>query len=164
LKKGKSEAAKNIAVFFLFSFLGGKMGVEIEEKEDWRIAGNLSEELETLLKKMVLLDVGDTVQRVVERSRRIISEKIRFEKVAKAGIYKTFGVVPRNDGYVLFLDVTYKILFDSIEHPLTVDSTGFTEFHPYVSAKYSDERNALGKEFREKYAKWAGRHVGREHR
>ncbi|MCI4409174.1 MAG: hypothetical protein JHC26_08790 [Thermofilum sp.] len=140
------------------------MGVEIEEKEDWHIAGNLSEELETLLKKMVLLDVGDAVQSSVERNRKIIDEKIRFEKVVKAGIYKTFNVFPRHDGYALFLDITYKILFDSPEHPLTIDSTSFTEFHPYVSEKYSDERNALGKEFKEKYDKWLNRHVGREHR
>ena len=140
------------------------MGVEIEEKEDWHIAGNLSEELETLLKKMVLLDVGDTVQRSVERNRKIINEKIRFERVIKAGIYKTFNVIPRHDGYALFLDITYKILFDSPEHPLTIDSTSFTEFHPYVLEKYSDERNALGKEFKEKYDMWLNRHVGREHR
>lgn len=138
------------------------MDVEIEEKEDWDIAGNLSEELETLLKNMVLLDVGDAVQRSVERNRKIIYEKIRFERVVKAGIYKTFKVVPRHDGYALFLDITYK--FDSPEHPLTIDSTSFTEFHPYVSEKYSDERNALGKEFKEKYDKWLNRHVGREHR
>ncbi|WP_288005878.1 hypothetical protein [Thermofilum sp.] len=140
------------------------MGAEIEVKEDWFIAGNLSEELETLLKKMVLLDVGDTVQRIVERSRKIIDEKIRFEGVVKAGIYRSFTVVPRNDGYVLFLDITYKIVFDSPEHPLTVDSTSFREFHYYVSEKYSEDRNALGKEFKEKYDKWLNRHVGREHR
>jgi len=139
------------------------MGVKIEEKEDWRIAGNLPEELESLLKRMVLLDVGDTVYRVTERNRKIIEEKMRFEKVVKAGIYRSFTVVPTESGYTLFLDITYKILFDSVEHPLTIDSTSFTEFHPYVLAKYSDERNALGKEFREKYAKWTGRHVGREH-
>jgi len=52
------------------------MGVEIEEKEDWHISGNLSEELESLLKKMVLLDVGDVVQRVTERNRKIIEEKL----------------------------------------------------------------------------------------
>jgi hypothetical protein len=138
--------------------------VKIEEKEDWRIAGNLSEELESLLEKMVLLDVGDTVQRVVERSRKIIDEKSRFERVVKAGIYKTFSIVPRHDGYVLFLDITYKIVFDSPEHPLTVDSTSFREFHYYISEKYSDERNALGKEFKEKYDRWFDRHAGREHR
>lgn len=139
------------------------MVVEIEEKEDWHISGNLPEELESLLKRIVLLDVGDVVQRVTERNRKIIEEKMRFEKVVKAGIYRSFTVVPTESGYTLFLDITYKILFDSVEHPLTVDSTGFTEFHPYVSAKYSDERNALGKEFKEKYDKWTGRHVGRKH-
>jgi len=140
------------------------MGVEIEEKEDWHIAGNLSEELETLLREMVLLDAGDAVQRVVERSRKIIGEKARFERAVKAGVYKTFDVIPRHDGYVLFLDVTYKIVFDSPEHPLTVDSTSFREFHYYISEKYSEKRNALGKEFKEKYDKWLNRHVGREHR
>jgi hypothetical protein len=140
------------------------MGVGIEEKEDWHVSGNLSEELESLLKRIVLLDVGDVVQRVTERNRKIIEEKMRFEKVVKAGIYRSFTVVPTESGYTLFLNITYKILFDSVKHPLTVDSTGFTEFHLYVSAKYSDERNALGKEFKEKYDKWLNRHVGREHR
>jgi hypothetical protein len=166
LKKEKSKTAKNIAVFFfLFPFLGGKMGVEIEEKEDWHISGNLPEELGSLLKRIVLLDVGDVVQRVTERNRKIIEEKMRFEKVVKAGIYRRFTVVPRSDGYVAFIDVTYKVVYGSPEHPLTVESTGFTEFHPYVSEGYDEGRNSVGKEFMERFRAHGGwGDVGREHR
>jgi hypothetical protein len=148
----------------MFPWVGG-MVRGIEERDDWHIGGSLPEDLEAMLKRMVLLDAGDEVDAVTERCRRVIREKTRFEKVAKAGIYRSFTVIPRSDGYVVFIDVTCKVVYDSPEHPLTVESTGFTEFHPYVSEGYDEGRNSVGKEFMERFRAHGGwGDVGREHR